>query len=148
MEESPEWLAMEINEAVRTFRYIVGRHVSADSNLNALMKNVDNDDGAAPDLLNDSEITPGVPCAKFEDESLLVWKQWHSGGIGDAGRYTFHLYYHLLHTTPKAWKRFAHCEYEADEYCGSLTFDPVDGFGGYFRTRKVIYSKKMTDLQD
>ena len=131
---------MKLKEDVRTFKRIVGHHVYADSNLNALMKDVDNDDDAAPDLLNDSEIKPGVPCAKFEDESLLVWKQWHSGGIGDAGRYTFDLYY-LPDTTPKTWKRFAHCEYEADEYCGSITLHPVDGFEGYIRARKVCYRK-------
>ena len=141
--ESPEVLAMKLKEDVRTFKRIVGHHVYADSNLNALMKDVDNDDDAATDLLNDSEIKPGVPCAKFEDD-LLVWKQWHSGGIGDAGRYTFNLYY-LTGTTPKTWKRFAHCEYEADEYCGSITLDPVDAFGGYFRERKVFYARIMTD---
>ena len=130
-----------IKEAVRTFKQIVGRHVYADSNLNALMEDVAKEDRAAPDVLNESDINPGAPCAKFEDASLLVWKQWHSGGIGDAGRYTFHLYYHLLHTTPKAWKRFAHCEYEADEYCGSITLHPVDGFEGYIRERKVCYRK-------
>ena len=129
-----------IKEAVQKFKQIVGHHAYADSNLNALMKDVDKEDGAAPDVLNESDIKPGAPCAKFEDASLLVWKQWHSGGIGDAGRYTFHLYY-LLHTTPKVWKRFAHCEYEADEYCGSITLHPVDGFEGYIRERKVCYRK-------
>ena len=85
-----------IKEAVRTFKQIVGRHVYADSNLNALIEDVAKEDRAAPDVLNESDIKPGAPCAKFEDASLLVWKQWHSGGIGDAGRYTFHLYYHLF----------------------------------------------------
>ena len=78
-----------IKEAVRTFKQIVGRHVYADSNLNALMEDVAKEDRAAPDVLNESDINSGAPCAKFEDASLLVWKQWHSGGIGDAGRYTF-----------------------------------------------------------
>ena len=144
--ERPEILAMIVNEAVRTFKHIVGTHVGADLNLNAMMEDVDNDDDAAPDLVKDSEIKPGAPCAKFEDD-LLVWKQWHSGGIGDAGRYIFDLYY-LPDTTPKTWKRFAHCEYEAGEdLLGSITIVPVDGYEGYIRTRKVRY-RRITGMQE
>ena len=56
-------------------------------------------------------------------------------------------FYYLPDTTPKTWKRFAHCEYEADEYCGSITLHPVDGFEGYIRERKVCYSK-TTGMQE
>ena len=137
-----------IKEAVRIFKQIVGRHVYADSNLNALIEDVAKEDRAAPDVLNESDIiTSGAPCATFEDASILVWKQWQSDGIGDDGRYIFHLYYHLLYTTPKVWKRFAQCEYEADEYCGSITLYPVDGFEGYIRERKVCY-RKTTGMQE
>ena len=42
-----------IKEAVRIFKQIVGRHVYADSNLNALMEDVAKEDRAAPDVLNE-----------------------------------------------------------------------------------------------
>ena len=39
-----------VKEAVRTFKQIVGRHVYADSKLNALMEDVAKEDRAAPDV--------------------------------------------------------------------------------------------------
>ena len=82
--------------------------------------------------LEDSEITPGDPCAKFEDDNLLVWQQWGSGGTGAA---LVDLDF-SFHDTPTTWKLFAYCEHLSDEYSGILTIHPVDGFEGYFQKVK------------
>ena len=94
---------------------------------------VENDDHAAPESLTDAEIIPGDPCAKFEDDSLLVWQRWVSGGTGQALFY-FDLYFHDTRTT---WKRCAQCEHRTHEYGGEFTIHPVGAFQGYFQKTKV-----------
>ena len=96
---------IQVQEAVGAFKRIVGTKSDfkdADLKLIALI-DVENDDHAAPESLTDAEITPGDPCAKFEDDSLLVWQRWVGGGTGQALFY-FDLYFHDTRTT---WKRCA-----------------------------------------
>ena len=126
---------IQLQEAVLAFKGIVGtkpHFEGADSKLIALTK-VDNEEHAAPDSLKDDDIKPGVPCAKFVENSLLVWQQWGGGGCG-AASYHFDLYYP---DTPTTWKRFAHCTHVEDEYRTDLTLAPVDGFESYVQTSQV-----------
>ena len=106
---------IQVQEAVGAFERIVGTNSDfkdADSKLIALIA-VENDH-AAPESLTDAEIKPEDPCAKFEDDSLLVWQRWDSGGMGQALFY-FDLYFH---DTPATWKRCAQCKHRTHEYGG------------------------------
>ena len=80
--EAEQRQCMQLQGNARAFVDLVGTNIDwkgADLKLIAL-KGIENVDHAAPESLKDAEINPGDLCAKFEDDSLLVWQQWRDGG--------------------------------------------------------------------